>query len=406
MVDVRFLLATVAMLPRVVLACAPAVAGAPLDGLCAVVSAPCPRRPHVAVLSAFPAEQRVLRAAATITERVTIAGRTVLVGRLAGQPVVLALTGIGLMNATAMTEAVLARFDIGAIVFSGVAGSGLRIGDVAVPARWTDTASGRSFAADRDLLAVATRVAARRLVLGRCTPVPPEPPGDEVCLPHRPRVVVGGDGESGDPFGGIPFPCQPGAGEIFGCEARVLASTGAVASPADATDMETAAVAAVAVAHGVPFVAARGVSDGAGDPLGLTEFPFQQFFAYYRLAADNTAAVVLRLLRALPSSGGRAAGRRRHRHMRPAAVCGFERGAAVDCRTAAVPRRVARLVSGACALGARAAEARSVQLSSRAALRWRRAAAVVERRVVSSCCATTLAARLRAAADAVALPEN
>jgi len=387
-------------MPRAVLACDPAPAAAsPFDGLCAVVSGPCNRGPHVAVLSAFPAEQHTLRTAAEITERIDIDGRPVLVGRLAGQPVLLTLSGIGLVNAAAATEALLAHLDVSAIVFSGVAGSSSRIGDVVVPATWTDVATGRSFAVDPDLLADAQTVAASAPVLGRCTPVPPDPPGKEVCVAHVPAVVVGGSGQSSDPFGGKALPCQPGGNEIIGCDTGSLATPALDDTQPAAVDEESAAVAQVASAHGVPFLIVRGVSDGAGDPLGLPGFPFQ-FFAYYRLAADNAATVVMKLLATLPASrvGNRPA------PAGAAAACAFERAAGPACEGVSAPRRVARLVSRACGLRAQAAETSSTEASRlvhRAAGRWRRAAALVKHGGLRSCCAAALAARLRAAAAAV-----
>ena len=399
----RLLLATALVVPRLVVACEPAPAGSPFDGLCAVVSGPCTRAPHVAVLSAFPAEQRMLRAAAKVTERLEIGGRPVLVGWLAGQRVVLTLTGIGLVNATTSTKALIAHLDVSAIVFSGVAGSQQRIGDVVVPLTWINVATGHSFAVDPGLLADAEAVAAGDPVLGRCTPVPPVPPGPEVCLPHVPRVVVGGRGESSDPFGGRPFLCLPGGGEVLGCDPESLVTSAAAdESTADAVDEESAAVADVAAGGGVPFLIVRGVSDGAGDPLGLPGFP-AQFFAYYRLAADNAATVGVRVLATLPRSGAATAGRG-HVHPRPAAACAFERAAAAECRGVSAPRQVARLVSQACALRAGAAQERppsADRLADRAATRWRRAAAFVERSDLPGCCAATLAARLRAAAAAV-----
>ncbi|ORW32668.1 hypothetical protein AWB91_11550 [Mycobacterium paraense] len=66
----------------------------------------------------------------------------------------------------------------------------------------------------------------------------------------------------------------------------------------DATDNETAAVQVVAEAHGVPFLAIRGISDGAGDPLRLPGFPLQ-FFFYKQLAADNAARVAAAFLQRL-----------------------------------------------------------------------------------------------------------
>ena len=67
-----------------------------------------------------------------------------------------------------------------------------------------------------------------------------------------------------------------------------------------AEDMETAAVAGAAAARGLPFIAFRATSDGAGDPLGLPGFP-AQFFAYYPLAAENAARAVEAFLATLPA---------------------------------------------------------------------------------------------------------
>jgi len=71
-------------------------------------------------------------------------------------------------------------------------------------------------------------------------------------------------------------------------------------------DMETAAIAREAHARGLPFLAFRSASDGARDPLGLTE-PFAQFFVYYRLAAENAASATVAFLERLaPSHACRA----------------------------------------------------------------------------------------------------
>jgi nucleoside phosphorylase len=84
---------------------------------------------------------------------------------------------------------------------------------------------------------------------------------------------------------------------VFGCDVPIsiaahryaAGSVSTDAAPVD-TDEETAAVAREAAAQGVKFIAFRAVSDGAGDPLGLSPHSFQQFFTYYRLAAQNAAA--------------------------------------------------------------------------------------------------------------------
>ena len=64
------------------------------------------------LVSAFPAELDALLARATVdpAQTVTLDGRTFYLGRLGGNDVVLALTGIGLVNATNTTQLALDHF--------------------------------------------------------------------------------------------------------------------------------------------------------------------------------------------------------------------------------------------------------------------------------------------------------
>ena len=50
-------------------------------------------------------------------------------------------------------------------------------------------------------------------------------------------------------------------------------------------------------------MAFRAASDGAQDPLGLTE-PFAQFFVYYRLASNNAATATAEFLEQLATQRG------------------------------------------------------------------------------------------------------
>ncbi|HEX6132006.1 MAG TPA: hypothetical protein VF044_09760, partial [Actinomycetota bacterium] len=219
-------------------------------------------------------------------------GRRWHLGRLGGVRVVLGLMGIGLVNAEAAARSVAGALDVAGVVVSGVAGSPHRIGDVVVPASWILRDGKRAYRANPALLALAERAAeAVAGGLEQCALVPPAGPDPvTVCMPHAPVVVVGGRGVSGDPFGGGAFPCTPGGGEVFGCEVPGDAAAARTPRVPVAEDMETAAVARVAREQRLPFLGVRGVSDGAGDPLGDREFP-AQFFDYYRLAADNAARV-------------------------------------------------------------------------------------------------------------------
>lgn len=269
---------------------------------------------RVAVLSAFPAELAPLAEQISVDETMEVNGHLFRVGTLGGVPVVLGLTGIGLINAAATTHALLEQFDVRGVVVSAVAGSTLLIGDVTVPAIW-GLPDGTSYSADRKWLRLADKIAVPGAVaLQRCTVPVSMPAAGEQCVLGEPAIVVGGTGQSSDPYNGRPFACQPGAGDVFGCDVSPTptptASTSAGARSAAeeiaavaaetpvAVDMETAAIAREAAARGVPFIAFRAVSDGAGDPLGLPGFP-SQFFAYYRLAAHNAAAAAVAFLHRL-----------------------------------------------------------------------------------------------------------
>lgn len=270
---------------------------------------------RVAVISAVPSELERLLEAASIERVETVLGRDHHVGRLDGHPAVLLLVGVSMVNAAMATQALVDRFEIGAIVFSGIAGGvnpGLAVGDVAVPAQWghfqemvyaraTDDGwdtGGRArefdnfdmmfprgqllrgggpgsrpderrfwFPVDPELLAVAQRVATE-VQLARCTVA-----GD--CLGHQPRVVVGGNGVSGSVF-------------VDNAAFReYLWETFA----ADAVDMETQAIAQVAFVNGVPFLAFRSLSDLAGGGPGANEIR-----TFGALAADNAAIVLRRFL--------------------------------------------------------------------------------------------------------------
>lgn len=249
--------------------------------------------PFVAVLAAFPAELAALVERARVEETIRTAERTLRVGRLGGVRVVLAMTGIGLLNAERTTRDVLDRFDVTGVVVSGVAGAPSRIGDVVVPESWA-LASGARFDATPEWIDLARQLARAHPTFDRCTVVAAS--GESVCLSHVPTIVIGGTGSSDDSFGDSPLPCQPGGDDVFGCDVVESIATGTETDgEPSAVDMETAAIAAEAEARGLPFIAFRAVSDGEGDPLGLPGFP-AQFFAYYRLASANAAIATTEFL--------------------------------------------------------------------------------------------------------------
>jgi nucleoside phosphorylase len=367
------------------------------DGLCAIADGTCGAPPMIAVLSAFPAELAPLVERATVRETLRVGDRVLRVGTLGDVPVVLGLLGIGLVNATNTTRLVLDRFDVAALVVSGVAGSPQRIGDVTAPDTWVED-DGTAHPADRDLLAIAREVAAASVTFEQCTPYPLANPDRTVCLDYGPQLVVGGTGHSSDTYGGRPFPCVPTGGEILGCDvgSGVAAAAGGVglatSDEPDAVDMETAAVAREAQARGVPFIAFRAVSDSdrASDPLGLPGFPLQ-FLAYYRLAADNAAAATTAFVTRWGE--GRKLGRAgKERPSAARASCDWERLATPSCSVRRhAPRPVRTTVDRCCRLLAR------TDVDDAAVSRgWQRAARLARaaRGAVGRKCATDLSAAL------------
>lgn len=274
--------------------------------------------PRIAVMTAFPPEIATLSAKMEGRQDTIINGVRFTTGTLSGKPVVLFMSGVSMVNAAMNTQLLLDRFTVPKIVFSGVAGGvdpGLDVGDVVVAERWgqyLESAFGREtatgfeppsrpyggptfanfgmifpnavsiargaapderrfwFEADPAMLALAREVAAQ-VKLARCH--------DNLCLLKDPKVVVGGAGVSGAAFvDNAKF--REWAYATF--QARVL-------------DMETAAVGHVAYANGVPFIAFRSLSDLAGGDPGQN-----QARAFYPLASENSAVVVLAFLKALP----------------------------------------------------------------------------------------------------------
>lgn len=274
--------------------------------------------PRIAVISAFGAELEAFLAEAEIDREVVVNGRTVYLGTLGGHDVLMTLSGGSMINAAMSTQAILDRFVVERIVFSGIAGGvnpSLNVGDVAVPAQWAEyqenffvrevegafvppvwfTASMPNYGmmfpqgvyltlpnrvpddeatlvwleADPDMVAVAREVA-DSVVLDQCT-------ADTVCLSQVPVITVGGNGVSGPTF-------------VDNAAYREYVWN---TWQADALDMESAAVAHVATVNGVPFVIFRSLSDLAGGGPGENEI-----MTFFQLAAVNSARVMLAFLQA------------------------------------------------------------------------------------------------------------
>jgi adenosylhomocysteine nucleosidase len=223
-----------------------------------------------------------------------------------------------MVNAAMTAQSALDHFEVAGIIFSGIAGGvnpDLNIGDVVVPAQWgqyqeqlfaretehgwdvgrfqnefgnygmmfpqsVSTTNGKSpdqeeqrfwFPVSSDMLETAKETSTY-VQLNNCT-------STNKCLEHQPKIVVGGNGVSGPTF-------------VDNASYREWVWQ---TFQADALDMESAAVAHVAYANGVPFIVFRSLSDLAGGGPGENEIA-----TFFQLAADNSADVVLEFLAYLP----------------------------------------------------------------------------------------------------------
>lgn len=268
--------------------------------------------PRVAVISAFEPEWNVLKSSVEEAKSHPVNGVEFVTGRLGGRPVLLFLSGVSMVNAAMTTQLALERFDVTSIVVSGIAGGvdpALHVGDVVAAGRWgqyleavfarevdgrfqpppwmktpfpnfgmtfpqdVGVRSARGglekrfwFDADAGMLAAAGKIGT--VELKRCAT-------GQDCLGHMPRLVVGGNGVSGQAF-------------VDNAAFREYAFS---TFKAQVLDMETAAIATVAYANAVPFIAFRSLSDLAGGASGPNEMR-----VFFQLASDNSASVVQRFL--------------------------------------------------------------------------------------------------------------
>jgi len=286
--------------------------------LAGCASAPAAEPARIAVISAFEPELALLLSRVDQPRKQVINGVQFTTGTLQGKPVVLFESGISMTNAAMNTQLVLDRFHVSHILVSGIAGGvnpALHVGDVTVAQRWgqylevvmaRQTAPGQYnvpawredakefapfgmmftrpvkvrsagheegerkfwFEADPALLKMAQSLGSLRL--DTCD-------AQKNCLAHTPQIVVGGNGVSGQAF----------------VDNKAFREHTFKNYDANVLDMETAGIAMVAYANGVPMIAFRSLSDLAGGGEGENEMR-----TFFRIAADNSARVLLAFLAA------------------------------------------------------------------------------------------------------------
>lgn len=249
-----------------------------------------------AILSALPQEQQGLIELLRCPCKLSHAGREFWQGDLQGQPVVLALSRIGKVAAATTATALIERFGVRRMVFTGVAGGmgmEVKVGDVVVATdfmqhdldvsplfpRYEVSFYGKTrFASDAGLTALLFEAACRALESedekGQASLATRQFPGARV---HRGQIA------SGDRF-------VSGTGE----SRALLAALAGAGHEVLAVEMEGAAVAQVCLDYGVPFAAVRTISDRADDSAHVD---FQRFVN--EVASRYAHAIVLRLLSSL-----------------------------------------------------------------------------------------------------------
>ena len=276
--------------------------------------------PRTALMTAYTTEIQPLIKATKDRHEYRIHGVRFTIGSLNGEPVVVFMGGVSTTNAAMNAQRVFDQFNIKQIVFSGIAGSvdaSRNIGDVVVPSRWanygeslyaretnagyqpsdtvrkaglaaygmiyprlTDVLSARSrnkeerlwFPVSDSLLALANTV--NGVALDSCASA-------TQCTRDKPVLKVGGSGVSGSIFMDN-ADYRDYLHEVF---------------DAQIADMESGAVAQVAYANQVPFIAFRSVSDLAGG-----EDDQNGKHIYSSMAANNVAAVVCAFFKQLSAS--------------------------------------------------------------------------------------------------------
>ncbi len=252
---------------------------------------------RTAILSALIDEQRSLIAQLENPSEVQHAGRRFWCGRLHGQDVVLALSRIGKVAAATTATALVEKFQVGRIVFTGVAGGlapEVRVGDLVLATdflqhdldsspivpRYEVPLYGRTrFAADATLNTHLRHAATEAFAA-----LPQWLGADTVQ-----RYALGqarihqGLVASGDRFV-----------SVLGESQRLQADLLAHGHTALAVEMEGAAVAQVCFDYGVPFAAVRTISDRAD---ATAHADFTQFVR--DVASHYAEAVLGRFLRML-----------------------------------------------------------------------------------------------------------
>ena len=247
----------------------------------------------VAILGAFDEEVAILEEQLINPKAHTIEGIQLFTGTLNEQKVVIAKTGVGKVNAAMTATLVIEHFRPNRVIFTGVAGGlnpVLQIGDIVIAEKTAQHDLGRLESAEIE------NMGAKNPINGKRNPV--FFPADPGLLQIAETVLEG--------IELTPFQTSQGerlpkiikgtvvTGDVFvASDAKKIALHDRLG--ADAVEMEGAAVAQICWQHDVPCLVIRSLSDNAGTSA------LEDFKKYYKIAARNSAALVLHIVSQLHS---------------------------------------------------------------------------------------------------------
>jgi adenosylhomocysteine nucleosidase len=246
--------------------------------------------PRIGIMAALHQELAAVLGAMPGQESQRVAGRDFRIGRWHGHEVVLVLSRIGKVAAATTATALLERFGVGRIVFTGAAGGlgrGVRVGDVVVADSFVQHDLDASPLFPRfevplygtarlgtDAALSSGLAGAARAVLGQPAAALGADAVAEFAL-HTPRVHTG----------------LIVSGDRFVATSAESAALHQALPQALAVEMEGAAVAQVCHDYGIPFAALRTISDRADD---AAHVDFTRFID--TIASRYSAAILERYL--------------------------------------------------------------------------------------------------------------
>ncbi|MHC4641222.1 MAG: 5'-methylthioadenosine/adenosylhomocysteine nucleosidase [Planctomycetota bacterium] len=262
--------------------------------LCSSCSSPdTDSQPRIALLGAFNKEVMMIEELLTEKQQQRIEGMRFATGKLYGNSVIVAWTGIGKVNAAMTTTLLLEHFRPSSVIFSGIAGGvnpKLAPGDIVIAAETAHHDMGileedgfynrgvinpldgyRNpvyLPADERLLKLAER-AAEEVELEKI----------KTTVGERIPQIIKGIIVTGDVFVASPAKCA---------ELRKMLN-------ADAVEMEGAAVAQICYQRQIPHLVVRSISDKADKAARMDSMMFQE------MAAKNSSTLITKIAELLAS---------------------------------------------------------------------------------------------------------